>query len=404
MARWVWCAWLVLSGCAGEPDRPSPPRPCGRVAPGPSDDPKDWEVDPSVEYEILASEPRFVVPSDVLPVETQVSNNNVSIWLGADRWFLAWRTAESHFASPNTTMYVISSEDEGQSWIYEHEIALGSDVREPSLGYWNGDVWLSFFQGGTDPFGFEPRGVWRSVRCGVGAWEDTQIESDTTRVPWDLKVRDGRLWRTSYTGEHYGEGLLDLHFEVSDDGGQTFSPAGEDPVYQGGNSEAAFEFDETGALWAVTRNEDGDETGQGSMVCVAGASAPGIWDCPEVSDPNRYDSPELFRHGDDLYLVARRDVGGVFGEDEGLLPYSSRPKRTALYHIDRETRSVEHLFDLPGAGDTAFPQVVRTSAHTFLLANYTSPLDEPDISWIEAQTSPRGTAIYLLELTFESAP
>src|SRR5262249_54649601 len=149
---------------------PGRPADCGRVAEGPSDDPADWEVDTSVEYEVVVGEPHFVVPSDALPVETDVSNNNVSLWIGADRWFLAWRTAPTHFASPDTVMRVISSADEGESWTYEHSIALGSDVREPSLGFWEGRLWLSFFQGGTDPFGFEPRGVWRSERCGVGAW------------------------------------------------------------------------------------------------------------------------------------------------------------------------------------------------------------------------------------------
>ena len=56
--------------------------------------------------------------------------------------------------------------------------------------------------------------------------------------------------------------------------------------------------------------------------------------------------------------------------------------------------------DLPGVGDTSFPSVRRTGDHTFLVANYTSPLDEPDINWIEGQISERGTRIYLLTLTF----
>ena len=42
----------------------------------------------------------------------------------------------------------------------------------------------------------------------------------------------------------------------------------------------------------------------------------------------------------------------------------------------------------------------RTGPHTFLMANYTSPLDEPDISWIEGQTNPRGTQLYFLTITF----
>src|SRR5690606_18387540 len=72
----------------------------------------------------------------------------------------------------------------------------------------------------------------------------------------------------------------------------------------------------------------------------------------------------------------------------------------ALYRIDRPARRVVHVMDLPGAGDTAFPAVQQTGPDSYLVANYTSPLDDPDISWLRGQTSPRGTQIYLLDLTF----
>jgi len=208
---------------------------------------------------------------------------------------------------------------------------------------------------------------------------------------------------TSYAGEHYsGEENpeLELYFERSSDGFE-WSPVGETPtVYIGGVSEAAFEFDSLGNVWAVTRNEDGDSSGFGSHVCFAKAENLGAWQCSETSDPERYDSPEMFRHGDDLYMVARRDIGGPFGDDGNLFSYSSRPKTSALYRVDTETRRVQHLMDLPGAGDTAFPSVRRVDEHTFFLANYTSPLEDPNISWLEGQTSELGTQIYLTALRF----
>ena len=75
-------------------------------------------------------------------------------------------------------------------------------------------------------------------------------------------------------------------------------------------------------------------------------------------------------------------------------------KRTAIYKIDRQQKKVVLLQDLPSAGDTAFASVRRTGPHTYLLANYTSPLDDPDASWLKAQASPRGTQIYFMDLTF----
>jgi hypothetical protein len=49
--------------------------------------------------------------------------------------------------------------------------------------------------------------------------------------------------------------------------------------------------------------------------------------------------------------------------------------------------------------------VRRTGAHSFLLANYSSPLgDEEDPTWIEGQTDARGTQIHLFEIDFEAPP
>ena len=99
----------------------------------PSDDPADWDVDTSVEYVVTPSEPRFVVPSNPLPAEVGLdhANNNVEIIFHQGRLFMAWRQAETHFASPDVKMQVVSSEDEGVTWAYETTIAIGTDVREP---------------------------------------------------------------------------------------------------------------------------------------------------------------------------------------------------------------------------------------------------------------------------------
>jgi hypothetical protein len=377
----------------------------GCSAPDPSDDPDDWEVDTSVEYVARASEARFVVPADNLPSEvtTRASNNNVDIHFYGGRLFMAWRSSPIHFAGPDTTLWVISSTDMGESWDFETRIALESDAREPRFLTFDGELQLMFFEAGIDPWAFEPisfRRVWRNKK---GDWTESELIRDAGEVPWDVKVRGGVGYLTSYEGTHYGgtDALLEVYFKQSVDGRNWTKVDGVEAVYTGGISEVAFEFDEDGGLWTVGRNEDGDDTGTGSHVCYAPPDDLAAWQCPDVSDPERYDSPEMFRHGDDIYLVARRDIGGPFGDDPNLLPYSGRPKTTALYAIDREARAVVHLMDLPGVGDTAFPSVRRTGAHTFLMANYTSPLDEPDISWVEGQTSDRGTQLYLLDLTFE---
>jgi hypothetical protein len=366
---------------------------------------------------VVVSEPRFIIPSDILPAELQPlnSNNNVDILLYGGRLFLAWRTAPNHFAGPDTHLYVMSSGDNGATWQFEHDVFLGTDMREPRLVGVGGYLQLMFFEAGSDSGRFEPMRLWRTRRLGPAQWSDLEVLTPSGEVPWDLKVRDGIAYRTSYEGDHYGSGdtsEIAVFFKQSTDG-TSWTPVGGKPnVYYGGVSEVAFEFDGGGALWAVTRNEDGDATGFGSHVCHAPVDDLSAWQCSPQTDPERYDSPEMFRHGDELYLVARRDVGGPYDAGDAdlslaerrgryLVAYSLRPKRTALYRIDKQERRVVHVMDLSGVGDTAFPSVQQTGPDTYLLANYTSPLDTPDISWLQGQTSGRGTQIYLATLTFE---
>ncbi len=383
----------------------------------PSDDPNDWVVDTTVDYDPVISAPTWVVPSPALPARASpgfLSNNNVAIRFHDGRLFLAWRTNETHFASANARIFVVSSADQGVTWDFEHEVAIGADVREPALISIGGSLILQYFEAGTNPIAFEPKAMWHTVRTGPGAFSAPATFGLPGEVPWDVKVRGGRAWMTSYRGDHYslGAGTIDVLFQVSTDGlsWQPVDPA-RPVVYQGGVSEVGFELDETGELWAVTRNEDGDATGFGSHVATAPAADLAHWTFPATSDPERYDSPEMFRHGDDLYLVARRDLGGPFDLGLTFLPfealrvanlaaYSLRAKTTTLYKIDRATRAVVPIVDLPGNGDTAFPSICRTGEHTFLLANYTSPLGNPDRTWISGQVHPDGTQIYLLTITF----
>jgi hypothetical protein len=399
MARWL--AVLGLAACAGGDGTDEPGPSCEVLTDDLPDDPAGFDVAEIDAFAPTVSEPRFLVPSEALPVTPQASNNNVALTHAGGRWFLAWRTAPTHFASSETQMQVISSADDGLTWDHEATFALGTDVREPAFLLHDGVLSLSFFEAGANPLAFEPIAVWRAERCGAGDWSAEPI-SEGEKVPWDVKVRGGLALRTAYSGDHYGAGDLALHFERSDDGGRTWAPFGVDPVSFGGDSEAAFEIADDGSLWAVTRNEDGDATGQGSKVCSAPASDWSDWTCSDPSDPERYDSPELIRHGDELYLLARRDVGGPFGEDATLLPYSTRPKRSALYRLDRDARQVVWLQDIPGVGDTAFVSAWRTGQHSFRFANYTAPLDAPDVSWLTAQSSPRGTQIYWADLTFDA--
>ena len=270
-----------------------------------------------------------------------------------------------------------------------------------------GKLQLIFMELGDYAGAFQPKRMRRMMRQSAGTWRAPEVLVDGPELPWDVKVRGSVAYMTSYAGDHYtdkSDANLQVYFKQSLDGLVWKLVDDKAHVYSGGVSEVAFEFDHDGSIWAVTRNEDGDKSGRGSHLCYAPPDDIAAWQCPDKSDPERYDSPELFRHGKDLFLVARRDIGGPFGDDPTLAEYSMRPKRTALYRLDKAAKKIIHIQDLPGAGDTAFPSVRRTGPHSFLLANYTSPLDKPDATWVAGQLNPKGTQIYLLTLDFVAQP
>ena len=366
---------------------------------------------PALTPELSAA--RWVVPSVALPSEIvpQASNNNVSIYLHDGLLYMGFRSSETHFASEDSRIHLVSSDDLGVTWDFEGTWALGADAREPLLYAVGDQLFFQFFEAGTDPLAFEPRQIWRTEYRGPGDWTEPVSWGEETEVPWEVVVRDEGAWMTSYAGGHYdltgGEEEVELRLNFSTDGRAWEATS----VYLGGASEAAFQWDDDDRLWAVLRNEDGDSTGFGSLLCSTPPGEPTDWSCPSTSDPERYDSPRMFQQGGELWLLARRDVGGPY--DQGredltfeeqrvryLLDYSARAKRTALYRIDRDASEVVHVVDLPSAGDTAFPSVVKLGADRFLVANYSSPTSDPDRTWLEGQLAADGTGIYLLEIDF----
>jgi hypothetical protein len=354
-----------------------------------------------------------VVPSAALPagLELGQSNNNLAIALHEGRLFLAFRTAPTHFASARAKLIVLSSPNLGRSWVREASFTTGRDLREPFLLEVSGRLRLYYAELGDRIYAFEPRALWRSSRDGAGVWSAPVRWGGPEEIAWDFKVRGGRAFMTSYHGKHYDleDRTIEVRFRSSTDGVE-WTDVGPGPVYRGGVTETSFEFDRGGRLWAMTRNEDGDSTGFGSHVATADPATPGSWVFPRRADPHRFDSPRLFRHGQDIYLVARRDLGppvgtrfeGATGGWRKLLvwaSYSMQPKRTAIYRLEPGARRFEFVQDLPSAGDTAFPSIARLGAHEFLIANYSSAFRHPDRPWLWGQLN--GTGIYFVRVRFE---
>lgn len=359
-----------------------------------------------------------VVPGGGMPAQVVVdqANNNLDVAIYDGRTFLAFRTAPNHFASTETVMYVVSSVDQA-TWEFEGEFALGTDVREPQLVPWEGELYLYFAVLGTDPTDFEPVGTRYSKYLGPGQWSAVQSYPVDTFIAWRIKELDGTLYMTGYSG---GENIYDpddpepiqLHFLQSQDATSWSGVASYGSVVQeGGGSESDFVWLSDGRGIAVIRNEAGDEDGFGSKICEISASDPGDWSC--VSDARKYDSPNVFLRGDDeVWMLARRNLTEDGAYDLGYsgdleeqyldyqLAYWQERKRCTLWRVDTESLAVSPVIDLPSAGDTCFPEILPadTNGHSFVVYNYSNDPEGEDYIWVDGQLKP--TQIYRMLLNF----
>lgn len=383
----------------------------------------DEQIEPAPVGPRIDASWEVLVQAGAAPADapTQNSNNNLDVVRFEGRTFLAWRTAPTHFASSETVLYVASEGPDG--WRLEGSFARMTDLREPRFLALGDRLFLYFAVLGTDPFKFEPQGAMVTEYHGPMSWDEPEAFYEPGFIPWRAKVEGGKAYVIGYTG---GENIYEIDGEpikihlLTTKDGRTLEPAvpGKPVVQEGGGSETDFTFLDDGALVAVTRNEAGDaEFGFGSKICRAEAGALADWTCK--ADKRKYDSPLVWRSGDDVWLVGRRNVteDGLYdlGQSDLSLAdqanayevaYSFEPKRCALWKVDPVALTVDFALDLPSRGDTCFASELPESDGAdgrFTLYNYSSlldgspdcaawPNDCADISWWVGQGGP--TMIY----------
>ena len=258
-------------------------------------------------------------------------------------------------------------------------------------------LFFSFFKGGTNPVDFEPLGLFRMQMQDVGVWSEPELFGHQGEVVWELVKENGTAYSQSYSGEYglpgdgtdlgkmfsknyisftyYLSGRLNMFLNMSSDGLNWQSAGSRNISYFGGLTELGFYFDLEGNIWGVARNEDGDDSGWGSRTFFAGKEDLSDWQfTSEDSNQWIYESPKMFRHGSDLFLVARTDPGGPFWSKDNpllnilpawehhladLVNYSLRAHGTGIWRLDQVTGDLELVLELPGCGDTAFPSIIR---------------------------------------------
>jgi hypothetical protein len=329
------------------------------------------------------------------------SNNNLDAVRHTDGYvYLAFRTAPHHFASPDVAIYVVRSRDETR-WELEARFHLGTDLREPRLLSLGDRLFLYVSKLGRDAFAFEPQGMSVAERDRGGKWSELEPLGPPGVMGWRVRRLGDVPVMLVYSG---GETIYNLErpdlkvelWKTAD--GRTWQPY--DPqhpvVYEGGGSEADCVLGDDGTLYGVIRNEAGDATGWGSKVCRAESGAPARWTCR--SDRRKFDSPFMFWHDGEAYLVARRNLFGNGDYDRGRGPgwmlrtvwnqvnYSLSRKRTALWRYVKEEDRFAWILDLPSRGDCCFPAVLPgATANEQVVYDYSCALDGPDPVWLSGQ-------------------
>ncbi|HZN15307.1 MAG TPA: hypothetical protein VFB78_13620 [Acidimicrobiales bacterium] len=359
---------------------------------------------------VWMSAPRPVVPgpAEVGPATADRSNNNLDVIEHDGRRYLAWRTAPHHFAHRDARLHVVSSADNGASWRYETTIALGRDVREPRFLEVAGELFLYFFTLGRVWYRFEPDRV-HAIKRDASGWSSPRPISEPGVVEWRPRYLHGVPTMCVYKGADttYSGSPEPTRVEVwTTDDGWSWRPLDADqPTSHVGGTETDLVEAPHGGWVGVTRLE-GPE-GWGTDVIHSPGGRPDDWVTRRY--PNKLDSPLVFRVGDDVFVVARRQVAFGGRYDLGWrrpspvlrttlyhLAYWVTRKRSALWHIDVTTSELLHVADLPGQGDTCFPGLVTNAAGDVTIYNYTSPLDGPDRPWLLGQLG--RTAIYTVDL------
>jgi hypothetical protein len=340
----------------------------------------------------------LLVPSPGIPTEIplQKSKNNLDVAFFQGRYYLAFRTAPTHFPSKRAHLYVVSSTDR-QNWRLEKEVFMKADLREPRFCVMDTALYFYWFEGGKTSFSFQPQRVWASHLGKSGKWRENQDLHWDGFVPWRIRRRGTDMYmsaywgRDLYSGRHQGQMRI-LHSKD----GYNWKPISQEPqTGKKGGEEAEFIFDRAGNLWGTVRLE-----GAGAMIIYADRDSLHRWQMWPTRD--KYDSALLFNFKDHTYLVARRNLDGP-SERGAILPpkirrnynlvrYSLTRKCTALWKLDKQRKQLIHLIDFPSTGDTAFPAIWEVAPGKFWLLNYSSDIHGPRKNWFRGQLGP--TYIY----------
>jgi len=344
--------------------------------------------------------------SGKLPAECKIqhSNNNLDLVTYKGRYYLAFRTAPTHFASKKAMLYIVSSANL-ETWDYEGEIKLNSDVREPRFAVYNDTLNLYMFMGGTHMFKFEPKQLLVTRSTGNKQWTKEASVNLDGFVPWRVREHNDTMYLSAYyvvnLYKKNPHSNLRLFWSTN---ATTWQPISKEPQIDVLSAEEGeFIFDKKGDLYSTVRLE-----GTGALVCKADKNNIANWQ--KLRTKYKYDSALLFDHNDDIYLVSRRNLDGEMdkvkhrksekqGKGRNLIRYSITKKITALFKLDKDSLTLDLVTDFPSTGDCSYAGITKLDSNTYMLMNYSSDITKRKKNWISGQLGK--TYIYYTKLHFQ---
>jgi len=325
-----------------------------------------------------------------------------------DRFYLAFRSAPSHFPSKDAEIHIYSTDDT-DNWQTEHRISADLDIRDPQFLRFNGSLYLFYMSHSMQLFNHEPVSIYYIQKTSRG-WSDPVALPFNHAGFWNVKARNGTAYMSLYTRNGEQDRRLKRHFAlVASKDLHTWQPVYNSTLtrerlrnYQ--TSESSFAFDARGNIFGTIRSLI-----YPNLNFSIDPDSPADWHMRV--DRFKCDGPKLFEHRGSHYLVARRSKFYRLRNEpfrffnrwrnlRNVIRYSLSKKRTALYHFDPERLTISHIQDLPSHGDTGYSAVAPIDTDRFMLIYYSSPIAEnKDHSWLRGQIA-ANTKLYQTTITF----
>ena len=327
-------------------------------------------------------------------------------WNG--RFYLAFRTAPTHFPSTKAHLQIFTSVN-GERWQAEYVLDHIHDVRDPHFLEFQDELYL-FFMSHTHGFRHHGPETISYMKKTNNGWAEPVVLPVRKSGFWDVKASNGRVYMSAYSrnGEEERKTRRQFRFLASNDllHWETVitSPITRKTLGYYETSEASFAFDPQGKIVGTIRSLI-----YPNLNFSFHTDKPEDWQI--TVDRFKCDGPRLFSYKGEYYLAARRSLFYSLRSEPyrffsglrnlvNITRYSFSRKRTALYHFDKDKLQISHIVDLPSHGDTGYSAVAHLEGNRYLMVYYSSDIRSgKDVSWARGQLGE--TKLYSTVLTIE---